>query len=140
MEEPRRVHVFFYGSFINREVLAEGGYQPDRVTVARLDGFDVVRRPLVTLAGSDRQAVYGILTRATHVELDRLYGQRWVRAYRPEPVVVTTRDGAWYPALCYIAPGQTEAPPFDGYLDRILGAARELSFPEWYIERLEALR
>jgi hypothetical protein len=34
MDEPK-VWVFFYGSFINRQVLARGGLVPDRVEVAR---------------------------------------------------------------------------------------------------------
>lgn len=140
MEKLRRVHIYFYGSFINREVLAEGGFSADNVTVARLDGFDVVRRPLVTLVPSERGAVYGILAQATHAEIDRLYGQPWVKAYRPEAVAVRTGDGGLYPAVCYIAPGPTEVPPFPNYLDRILGAARELGFPEWYVKRLNELR
>ena len=140
MPEQPKVWVYFYGSFINREVLARGGYRPEGVTVARLDGFDIVRRPLATLTPSDRACVYGILARATHAELDRLYGQAWVRAYLPEAVVVASREGGLYPALCYIAPGRTESPPFDHYLDHILGPARELGFPDWYVRKLEGLR
>lgn len=140
MEQLRRVGVFFYGSFINRSVLAGGGFTPERVSVARLGGFDIVRRPLATLDRSDQHAVYGILTWATHDELERLYGQSWVRAYRPEAVVVTTNEGALHPALCYIAPGKTAEPPMDRYLEHILEPARELGFPGWYLDRLEQLR
>ena len=140
MSEARKVPVFFYGSFIDRDVLARGGLVPERVTVARLDGFGIARRPLATLDRSDRHAVYGILTGATHEELERLYGQAWVRAYKPEPVLVTTAEGALHPALCYIAPGRTADPPMERYLDHILRPARELGFPAWYIERLERLK
>ena len=142
--EAPKVRVFFYGSFINRDVLARAGYRPQKMDVARLDGFDIALRPLATLIRSDRHFIYGVLTTATHVELERLYGEDWVRAYLPEAVIVTTRDGAIHPALCYIAPSRTgcstgEA-PFERYLDHIIEPARQLGFPAWYIERLEMLK
>jgi len=135
-----QVRVFFYGSFINRHVLARAGYHPDKVEVARLDGHDISLRPLATLIRSDERCVYGVLTHATHAQLEKLYGEDWVRAYLPEPVVVTTRDGALHTALCYIAHGRTGEAPFGGYLDHIIEPARQLAFPAWYIERLQALR
>lgn len=138
--EPRRVAVFFYGSFIDVGVLAEGGFRPEHITVARLNGFDIVTRPLATLVPSVDQVVYGILTTATHAELAELYGRDWVRAYLPEAVLVTTLDGALHPALCYIAPGETAQRPFENYLDRIRDAGRRLEFPQPYLKRLDTLR
>ncbi len=134
-----KVPVFFYGSFMNRKVLAEGGYAPARVEVARLFGFDVQTQPLVTLTRSDHHCVYGILCEASHEELARLYGQDWVKAYLPEPVVVATLDGRWVPALCYIDPARRPVPPERAYLERVLAPARELSFPDWYLTRLARL-
>ena len=63
MTEPK-VWVFFYGSFINLDVLREAGLVPDRVEVARLGGFDIVIRPLANLIRSDQHSVYGILVTA----------------------------------------------------------------------------
>jgi hypothetical protein len=136
----RKVNVFFYGSFINRDVLARVGYQPNKMDIARLDGFDIAIRPLATLVPSDQHCVYGVLTLATHAELAKLYGEHWVRAYLPQAVVVTTRDAALHSALCYIASSNTGEAPFERYLDHIIEPARQLGFPAWYIGRLEALR
>ena len=55
MNKARKIHVFFYGSFINRDVLARVGYQPDEMELARLGGFDIAARPLATLIPSDRK-------------------------------------------------------------------------------------
>jgi hypothetical protein len=49
---PRRVHVFFYGSFIRREVMARGGLVPERVELARLGGFDIRFDPHACLVRS----------------------------------------------------------------------------------------
>ena len=40
---------FFYGSYINLDVLREVGLVPERVEVARLPGFDLLIRPLANL-------------------------------------------------------------------------------------------
>jgi hypothetical protein len=140
MAEPK-VWVFFYGSFINRQVLARGGFVPDQVEVARLSGFDIRIETLATLVHSDRHCVHGIVCRATHAELRRLYGPDWLGGtYLPEAVLVETEGGRLLPALCYIAPTRPPSRPADDYLDWIIGPAREYGFPGWYVERLERFR
>src|SRR5262249_47865962 len=137
--ENRRVNVFFYGSFINPDVLARVGYYADKSEVARLDGFHIALRPLATLVPSDQHCVYGVLAAATHDQLEKLYGEEWVRDYKPEAVIVRTRDDAIHPALCYIAWKQTGEAPFEDYLNHIIQPARQLVFPAWYVERLQRL-
>ena len=140
MTQPK-VRVFFYGSFINREVLAKGGFVPAKVEVARLWGFDVLIETLATLVRSERYCVYGIVCEATHAELRSLYGQDWLGGtYLPEPVLVEMGGGLVAPALCYIAPTRPPARPVDDYVDWITGSAREYGFPDWYIARLETFR
>jgi cation transport regulator ChaC len=134
------VWVFFYGSFMNLDVLAQAELVPERVEVARLNGFDIRIGPLANLVRSDRDCVYGIVTQATHAELERLYAQGWVSTYLPEAVLVETRDGRLLPALTYIKPHMDPAPAPDDYIDRIVGPARQQGFPSWYIERLEGFR
>ncbi len=135
-----KVKVFFYGSFINRRVLAEVDLRPGKVEVARIWGFDIRIQPLANLVRSERHSVYGIVCETTHAELDRLYGQEWVGTYLPEAVLAETQDGRLIPALCYIAPEMDPSRAADDYVDRIVDPAREYGFPEWYIERIESYR
>ena len=139
MAEPK-VWVFFYGSFINRDVLKQAGYVPDRFEVARLNGFDIQIRPLANLVRSGRHCVYGIVAPATHEQLRRLYSQDWVGTYLPEAVLIQTEDGRLMPALCYIAPPAPAAPAAADYVERIAGPAREYGFPDWYVARLQGFR
>ena len=131
---------FFYGSFINLDVLEQADYVPERYEVARLDGFDIRLEPLANVVPSNNRCVFGIVALATHAELAGLYGQDWVGTYLPHPVVVTTLDGKLRPALCYIAPDVEHKPPTSDYIDRIVGPARQYGFPDWYIERIERFR
>ena len=142
MTEPK-VAVFFYGSFINPAVLAQCGLLPDQLEVARLPGFDICIQPLANLIRSDEHCAYGVLTTATHAELARLYDfarNQLGGTYLPQAVFVESRDGAWRPALCYIAPEMSPAPAAPDYVDRIVGPARTLGFPAAYIARLERFR
>jgi hypothetical protein len=130
--------VFFYGSFINRRVLAEGGLVVDEIEPAKLWGFDILIETLATLVRSDRDGVYGIVCQATHAQLAAPFGQHWLGGtYLPEPVLVELFNGRLTPALCYIAKAQPPERPDDDYIDRITGPAQEFGFPGWYIERLK---
>jgi hypothetical protein len=137
---PRRIPVFFYGSFIRPEVMARGGLVPERIEVARLGGFDIQFTPHACLTRSAAQAVCGILVQATHDELQRLYAADGVGVFLPEAVLVETHDGAFRPALCFIPPAPGQAPPDAAYLDLLITAARGHGFPAWYLARLESHR
>jgi len=123
-------------------VLAEVGLAPRRFEVASLAGFDIRVAPRANLVRTPGGIVFGVLATATHAELERLYAHaRDVlgELYLPEAVLVHTRSGAHEPALCYIA-RMVERAADPAYLDRILGPARELGFPAWYLARLESFR
>jgi hypothetical protein len=141
MSEPR-VRVFFYGSYMNPEVLREVDLLPEQLEVARLDGYDIRIAPRANLVPSSEHCVYGALAQATHAELERLYAHAETvlgERYLPHPVLVRAAD-RWIPALCYIAPSMAPRPPEPAYVERILKPARELGLPGWYISRLESLR
>jgi hypothetical protein len=139
MPEPT-VWTFFYGSFMNLDVLKQGGFVPEQHEVAKLNGFGIRIRPLATLVRSEQHCVYGIVALGTHEQLRRLYAQDWVGTYLPEPVLVETLDGKWRAALCYIAPPSESRPATNDYIDRIVGLAKQHGFPDWYIARLECFR
>jgi hypothetical protein len=142
MTEPK-VWVFFYGSYINRAVLAEVGVVPECWVIARLPGYDVTIRPRANLVPSEQHCVYGIAATATHAELARLYAHaRDVlgETYLPEAVLVQSEGGVWRPALCYLCPAMTPRPAENDYVERIAGPARLYGFPDWYVARIESFR
>jgi hypothetical protein len=140
--EPK-VWVFFYGSYINLDVLAEVALVPEQREVARLSGFELRIAPRANLLRSDQGRVYGLLATATHRELERLYAHsREVlgETYLPEAVLVETLDGRLRPAMTYICPEMIARPPDPAYVERITGPARRLGFPDWYVAKIESFR
>ena len=143
MDATHKVWTFFYGSYINFDVLQEVELVPEHYEVARLSGFDIRIQPLANLVRSDRHCVYGIVATATHDELERLYQHAehvLGGVYLPEAVLPETTDGNLRPALCYMAPTMESSPAKNDYIDRIVTPAKEYGFPAWYIERLESFR
>ncbi len=95
---------FFYGSYINFDVLKGVDLVPESWEVARLGGFDIRIEPRANLVRSDADMVYGIAATATHEELTRLYAHAkdvLGALYLPEPVLVehSYRQGSDGPLL-----------------------------------------
>lgn len=135
------VWTFFYGSYINSDVLDEAGFVPRQTEVARLAGFEIRIAPLASLVQSGREVVYGILASGTHAELERLYTHAkhvLGGVYLPRAVLAERLDGSYLPALCYIASEMAEASPDPNYVQRIVEPARLFGFPAWYVDRLES--
>lgn len=138
--EPKVV-TFFYGSYMDPEVLAEADVVPERLEVAWVPGFEIVIERLANLIPSNRHMAYGILAHTTHAELARLYDQaRDVlgAAYHPQAVLAWTPSGQLEPALCYLSPEVPAGPPAAEYVARIIAPARKFGFPDWYVRRLES--
>ena len=139
----QHIWTFFYGSFINLDVLMETNYSPAKYKVARLSGYAITIQPLANLVPSTQSFVYGIVAIASHEELARLYTHAehvLGGVYLPEPVLVETMDKTWIAALCYIAPDLEPKPATNNYIDKIIGPAKHYNFPDWYLQRLNSFR
>lgn len=134
-----KVFAFFYGSYINQEVLKEADIFLDKWEVVRLPGYKIVITPYANLIKSAEDTVYGILTQLTHDELKKLYSHAeevFHELYEPEAVLVQAADDKWIPALCYICHNMEENAADKNYINRIVTPAKEYNFPGWYIEKL----
>ena len=138
LTEPK-VWTFFYGSYINFDVLKEVELEPTEWEVARLHGYDIKIEPRANLERSDADTVYGIVATATYRQLNDLYAHAKEvlgETYLPEAVLTETLDRTWRPALCYICPDMEPRPADPDYVARIVGPARRYGFPNWYLDRL----
>ncbi len=135
----KRIAAFFYGSFIRKDVMALGGFHPDRVEVAKLNGYDIAFDPHANVFRSNQHAVCGVLVYPSHQELNQLYSRDGVGVFLPEAVIVETSDNRWVPAMCYMPPVRGSDPADVIYVKRLIEAAKEHGFPTWYLNRLEEL-
>lgn len=133
------VSAFFYGSFMNPEVMAAGGHRLDRWQIACAIGFEFRIAPHATLARAPGRAAFGIVTPMTHSQLDAVYAtQSRGTLYLPEPILVDDQQGGYRPAICYIAPRQDPGAIDPDYVRSITGPARQYGFPDWYVAHIES--
>lgn len=130
----RHVDVFFYGLFMDHEVLREAGVAATNPRRAHLDGFALRIGERATLVRSAGARAYGMLLALTQDELDRLYGAPGLEQYRPEAVMVQPLEGMLTAASCYNLrdaprPGEWN-PDYAARLQRVLS---RLDFPAEYV-------
>jgi hypothetical protein len=131
------LRVFFYGLFMDADVLREHGAHPTGACRVSVPGFSLVIGQRATLVPDPEGRVYGMLMDLSSGEIERLYSEPSVRMYRPEAVLAELDDGSPVAALCFNLP---EPPPPDerneGYAQRLRDVARRLALPESYVERI----
>lgn len=135
---PRQIDGFFYGLFMDAEVLRQAGTKPSNFRRAYVTDFALRIGQRATLVPSPRARAYGMLISLTHAELERLYGLPGLEGYRPEAVVAHPSDSEAIPALCYNlvqAPEPHERNP--EYATRLQRVLQDLGFPGEYVESVK---
>ena len=133
----RRIPVFFYGLFMDADVLRAKGIHAVHPRRACVRGFALRIGRRASLVPDPEARVHGILMELSHDEIDRLYAEPTVQEYRPEAVIAKLEDAAHIPALCFILP---EPPGLDEenmeYAQRLREVAQHVGLPEGYVKSI----
>jgi hypothetical protein len=134
----RKIDVFFYGLFMDEELLRSTEVAPANLRPASVSGFELRIGERATLVPSPSGRVYGLVTTLSHAELERLYAEPGVSAYRPEAVLANLSNGEIVPALCFNLP----EPPAPGernaeYAAKLRSLAERLDFPADYVNAIQ---
>ena len=107
------VFVFFYGSYMNRAVLAEVGLTPTTWEVASLPGFDIrIARRANLLRAAGRMCSASWLPPPTASSSGYAHARAVLgEVYLPEAVLAHTESGAWRPASATLRRHMAEKPP-----------------------------
>jgi hypothetical protein len=134
----RRADVFFYGLFMDQELLRAKGLQPQQVERGLVEGLALrigQRAALVPVSGA---RVYGLVMSLTLDELAKLYSDPSVQAYQPVAVLVQLENGGRLAALCYNLPEPpSPAERNPQYAAKLRAVAKKVGLPEEYIARLQ---
>jgi hypothetical protein len=130
----RRIDAFFYGLFMDLEILQAGGAAPRNPRRAYVDDFALRIGQRATLLPAPGARAYGMLYALTHAELDRLYVAPGLEQYRAEAILARPLEGMPTPALCYNLADSPQPhernPEYAARLQRVL---RALDFPPDYV-------
>ena len=134
----RRADVFFYGLFMDEELLHAKGVKPESAEHAAVDGFALRIGQRAALVPTPGGRVHGLVFSLTLSELDRLYSEPSVQAYRPQAVLAQLASGGVIAALCYNLPhppSPTERNP--EYADKLRALALKVGLPAEYVASLQ---
>ena len=86
---------------------------------------------------SAESSAHGIIMELSHGELEQLYSDASLSAYRPEAVLAQVADGSYIPALCFnlVVPPAPEEANSD-YAAKLRELARRLKLPPGYVESI----
>jgi hypothetical protein len=135
--DHRRLEVFFYGLFMDPQLLEAKGVQPADIRTATVPGLMLRIGARAALLPAPRGEVHGVLMKLSHADLEKLYSEPSVQAYRPEPVLAIASNGAMVAALCYNLP----EPPLAGernleYAGKLRSLAQRIGLPDTYVRSI----
>lgn len=132
--DPRRLDVFFYGLFMDPQLLDSKGIRPVDIRLAAVPGFALRIGARAALVPTPAGEVHGVLMKLSQADIEKLYSEPSVQAYRPEAVLAVARDGVTVAALCYNLP---EPPPPDErnaeYASKLRSLAQRIGLPSDYV-------
>jgi len=134
----RRIDVFFYGLFMDADLLRAKGVNPTNIRPASAPGFTLRIGQRATLLRNPHGLAHGILMELTHSEVDRLYAEPSVQAYRPEALLCKLDDGSQLPALCFnlVEPPRPEEANSE-YAAKLRNLAARLGLPSDYVNSIQ---
>jgi hypothetical protein len=130
----RTINVFFYGLFMDIEVLRAKGLYPINGRQACVSGMALRIGQRATLIPDPNKCVYGVVIGLSHKEVEQLYTEPSVAAYRPEAIIAMLVDGSCIPALCFNLPSSDEAVEANpDYAEKLRVVANRLGLPVDYV-------
>ena len=134
----RHVDVFFYGLFMDEDLLRSKGLQPENVELATVVGMTLRLGERAALVSDESGRVHGVIMTLGLHELERLYSDPGVQSYRPEAVLVHPRSGGTVAALCY----NLSDPPVPGvrnavYAEKLRVVGKKVGLPPEYVASIK---
>ncbi|WP_417623843.1 gamma-glutamylcyclotransferase family protein [Paremcibacter congregatus] len=130
--------VFFYGLFMEEELLIAKNIAPVNKGLAVLPGYALRIGDRATLLPDPAGVCHGVLMDISPSEADDLYGEGSVADYVPETVQVQTREGQTVSALCYNLPADKISGHNAAYATHLLKLAEKLGLPQDYLTQIRA--
>ena len=131
------MNVFFYGLFMDEDLLAAKGVTASNAVVGFVGGYCLRIGERATLQRRPGARAYGVMMDVAAAELDGLYAEASVADYVPETVTVEFPDGGQSRARCYNLPAEKVAGANARYAEALLKLATRLGFPAAYLGQIK---
>jgi hypothetical protein len=134
----RSIEVFFYGLFMDVELLRSQAVVPMNPRRAFVEGFTLCISQRATLVPTAGARTYGMLIALTRHEIAQLYAAPGLQHYLPESVLAHTMEGQDVPALCYnLAEPPSTSERNAAYAAQLKALLQALGCPAEYIASIQ---
>lgn len=126
-----RLHkVFFYGLYMDEEILKSKGVIPREKQIAYANGFKLRIGKMATLLRKEDERSYGIVYSLTYEEIDKLYKDSGLTEYVTESILVKTDDNKEIATLCCILLNPPEiSEKNDNYFNSLIKCMEKYNLP-----------
>ncbi len=128
--------VFFYGLFMDPELLTKLELKPQHVQCVYLQNHQLIIGEKATLQPQHGARVYGNIMALSDADLDQLYAGEGVREYVPQTVTVNTMGEQPITAITYILPINKVTDSNRAYVTELIAVAEKLKLPREYINEI----
>jgi hypothetical protein len=130
--------VFFYGLFMDEELLEKQGIQVLSSAVGYVEGFTIAIGERATLLPEVGSQAYGVLMQLNPGSATALYEGQGLTDYVAETVTVQLPGNCTANAVCYNLPAKKPSGKNRAYAAALLALAARLELPDSYLEHLKA--
>jgi len=138
-DESASVTVFFYGLFMDPDVLTKKGADPKGFRLARVEGYGLRIGERATLKASEGEQVFGSVMNLTAEELEHLYAEKSVADYVPVNLTATDPEGDRIEAVSYILPMELVSGRNPEYARALLSVAEKIGLPDSHLRTIRKL-
>jgi len=133
------MEVFFYGLFMDREILSKNGVKSSNPRMGFLLDYALKIGHRASLLPSPGERAYGILMTVESEAIQALYAEASVADYIPEEVNIVTTDNEQVAAICYNLPVELLTGTNETYARALHKLAKQLGLPHEYLRLLEKI-
>lgn len=134
------VDVFFYGSFMDPDVLAKCGLKPRDLRAAKAPNYSIGFAPMATMTTCPGAAVWGVACRLAVAPLERVYRLAPLAdyGYFTRRISISDVDEKPISAVVYLTRRPVGARPEKTYLENIIRISERWNFPPEYLTLLRS--
>lgn len=129
--------IFFYGLFMDKNLLTAKGLNPDEERAGFVDGFSLRIGQRATLIRQSQGRAYGVVMNIPTAEAAELYAGDSVSDYLPEVVIAQLDTGDMVECTCYNLPVDKVTGANRAYAESLLEVATKLDFPASYLDEIK---
>ncbi len=131
---------FFYGLYMDEDVLRSLNIEPKVPRVARIDGFDLDLRGAVKAIPCAGQSVWGIIFELSQADVHRMYSGPKTRLYTPSVVRARTDQGEELAVTCYNQVEDATAEFNVDYFEKLMPVMEKANLPPEYVRHIQSKR